>query len=100
MSDISLKSFADQNEIGDMTEKRFREVYGYKKTDELAFELKERLWKLFVPTKKSLFNFFPILKWLPRYNFKSSFVQDLITGLTIGTMQIPQGESFTSLLLA
>ena len=92
MSDLSLESVAQVDDAFDLTEKRFREIYGYKKVEPPAFVMKEKLWKLFVPTKKSVFKFFPVLKWLPKYDMKSSFLHDLITGLTIGTMQIPQGN--------
>ncbi|CAI4222350.1 unnamed protein product [Auanema sp. JU1783] len=38
----------------------------------------------------------PILKWLPRYSMKH-FTHDLIGGLTIGIMHVPQGIAYASL---
>lgn len=35
----------------------------------------------------------PILSWLPRYNFRTDFVGDVISGTTVAIMHIPQGES-------
>ena len=76
----------------DLSEKQFREVYGYKIPDKKARFTKKRIYEYLIPSKTKLLNFIPLLKWLPKYKFKSMFFQDLITGLTIGSMQIPQGE--------
>ncbi|KRX89064.1 Prestin [Trichinella pseudospiralis] len=32
---------------------------------------------------------FPLIDWLPKYNFKSNFLHDLLAGLTVGIMLIP-----------
>ncbi|KAL2929252.1 putative sulfate transporter 3.4 [Bienertia sinuspersici] len=40
--------------------------------------------------------FFPILQWLPNYGFKL-FRSDLIAGLTIASLAIPQGISYAKL---
>ena len=37
--------------------------------------------------------FFPILQWLPRYR-KNDFLKDLIAGLTVGIVIIPQGMAY------
>ncbi|VDO51460.1 unnamed protein product [Onchocerca flexuosa] len=37
-----------------------------------------------------LMNFVPILQWLPKYNWKTDTLHDVIGGLTIGVMHIPQ----------
>ncbi|TKR76838.1 hypothetical protein L596_017917 [Steinernema carpocapsae] len=39
----------------------------------------------------------PILQWLPRYNVKEDFSGDLIGGLTVGIMHVPQGMAYASL---
>ena len=41
--------------------------------------------------KKRLLKFIPILFWLPRYNFKTDLINDLIGGITVGIMHVPQG---------
>lgn len=44
--------------------------------------------------QKKLFQFVPILRWLPEYinhDFRKNFPHDLIAGLTVGIMHIPQG---------
>lgn len=38
----------------------------------------------------------PIISWLPRYNFRW-ILNDIIAGLTLGLMLIPQGLSYASL---
>jgi len=97
MSDPTLQEIIEVEDGSNLTEKRFREFYGYQRVKGSKFILKEKLRKFFVPTKRCLFNFFPILEWLPRYQ-KSCFFRDLIAGLTIGTMQIPQGENIAIFL--
>ena len=37
--------------------------------------------------------FFPILKWLPKYN-RTTFLSDLVAGFTVGVMLIPQGMAY------
>jgi len=39
---------------------------------------------------------FPILKWLPNYK-KSSLVGDIVAGITVGLMVIPQGMAYASI---
>ncbi|CAI5450628.1 unnamed protein product [Caenorhabditis angaria] len=39
----------------------------------------------------------PILEWLPNYSWKSHLHGDLIAGLTVGIMHVPQGMAYASL---
>ncbi|KHJ40098.1 sulfate permease [Trichuris suis] len=41
-----------------------------------------------------LYSFFPILHWLPRYDWKFNFVPDLLAGITVGVVSVPQGMAF------
>ncbi|XP_012556048.2 sodium-independent sulfate anion transporter isoform X3 [Hydra vulgaris] len=45
---------------------------------------------------KTLCSFFPIIVWLPKYNLKK-LKGDLIAGLTVGIMVIPQSIAFANL---
>lgn len=39
----------------------------------------------------------PILQWLPRYSLKENLHADVVTGLTVGIMVVPQGMAYASL---
>ncbi|KAG0225446.1 hypothetical protein BGW42_004437 [Actinomortierella wolfii] len=43
-----------------------------------------------------VYNRFPILKWLPRYN-PSWAIRDVIAGITVGLIVVPQGMSYSKL---
>ncbi|CAH1111882.1 unnamed protein product [Psylliodes chrysocephalus] len=36
----------------------------------------------------------PLLKWLPEYNWKNSFSRDIVSGITVAIMHIPQGMAY------
>uniref|UniRef100_H2YHT9 STAS domain-containing protein n=1 Tax=Ciona savignyi TaxID=51511 RepID=H2YHT9_CIOSA len=51
-----------------------------------------------VRTVKNFFlNLFPIFTWLSRYDVKGWLLADVISGVTVGVMQIPQGMSYALL---
>lgn len=39
----------------------------------------------------------PIVSWLPKYDFRSDLLSDLIAGITIVSLHIPQALAFSSL---
>ncbi len=39
----------------------------------------------------------PILKWLPKYNLRTHLPSDVISGLTVGIMNIPQSMAYSIL---
>ncbi|XP_058718158.1 prestin-like [Poecile atricapillus] len=47
--------------------------------------------------KSHLYNFLPILKWLPRYPVKEYLLGDIISGISTGIMQLPQGLAYALL---
>ncbi|XP_063282296.1 solute carrier family 26 member 6-like [Pelobates fuscus] len=47
--------------------------------------------------KSLLFKFIPILYWLPRYPFKEWLLGDIISGLSVGIIQLPQGLAYALL---
>lgn len=55
----------------------------------------QKLKKTFTCNQKNFLRkfefFFPIVFWLRTYGWKSDFKGDLVSGLTVGVMQISQG---------
>ncbi|KAJ8016882.1 hypothetical protein DPEC_G00011960 [Dallia pectoralis] len=47
--------------------------------------------------KSLLFRHLPILSWLPKYKVKESLLYDVISGVSAGTIQVPQGMAFALL---
>uniref|UniRef100_F6VIT0 SLC26A5/6-like anion exchanger n=1 Tax=Ciona intestinalis TaxID=7719 RepID=F6VIT0_CIOIN len=47
--------------------------------------------------KTFFLNLFPLLAWLPKYDVKGWLLADVISGVTVGVMQIPQGMSYALL---
>ncbi|CAJ0582207.1 unnamed protein product, partial [Mesorhabditis spiculigera] len=45
----------------------------------------------------SIYGLVPILYWLPRYKWKEWIHGDVIAGLTVGIMHVPQGMAYASL---
>lgn len=40
----------------------------------------------------TILDFIPILKWLPKYNIRQNLIHDIVGGLTVGIMNVPQGK--------
>jgi hypothetical protein len=68
------------------TERRVNFIIEETKNDEDSRSLSKKLLSRFL-------SFFPILYWLPRYRWKQNLLSDLISGLTVGIMTVPQGDS-------
>uniref|UniRef100_A0A914DNR1 STAS domain-containing protein n=1 Tax=Acrobeloides nanus TaxID=290746 RepID=A0A914DNR1_9BILA len=45
----------------------------------------------------TIFGFIPILNWLPNYSFKENLLSDIVGGLTVGIMHVPQGIAYAIL---
>lgn len=65
------------------------------------FPVGEKVKKLFrcsVPRLKGLlFRHLPVLSWLPKYKVKENLLCDVISGVSAGTIQVPQGMAFALL---
>uniref|UniRef100_H3B2U1 STAS domain-containing protein n=1 Tax=Latimeria chalumnae TaxID=7897 RepID=H3B2U1_LATCH len=53
------------------------------------------LWCSTARLKAFVFRFFPILTWLPKYNFKQNGIIDVLVGISSGTIQVPQGMAYS-----
>ncbi|OCT83375.1 hypothetical protein XELAEV_18025916mg [Xenopus laevis] len=47
--------------------------------------------------KQTLFQFIPILHWLPRYPVKEWLLGDIVSGVSVGILQLPQGLAYALL---
>lgn len=80
-----------------LSDQSLKSRYGYEPSAELP--IKDKVLKALTPKEKSAATFakkfltekIPIVRWLPKYKVKKWLLADLISGLTIGVMQIPQG---------
>lgn len=80
-----------------LSDQNLKSRYGYEPSNELP--MKNKVLKALTPKEKSVAKFvknfvtekIPITRWLPKYKVKKWLLADVISGLTIGVMQIPQG---------
>lgn len=76
----------------------FDEVYHHTeyKKKHLSENLKNKLKSKF-KIINILFSLFPILEWLPNYKWKTDFANDVMSGITVAVLHIPQGMAYSSL---
>ena len=77
-----------------LNEETYRKLFYYDEPKKLPFI--KKLKTTIKCDKQIIFNIFPILKWLPKYK-KTDLVSDIIAGLTVGVMHIPQGMAYALL---
>ncbi|XP_044142035.1 solute carrier family 26 member 10-like [Bufo gargarizans] len=84
------------------TEEQFHKVYGTAKDLERPpLTIKEKLARSCKCSTRSFHTLLkhriPIVGWLPRYKLRKWILGDLIAGLTVGIVHIPQGMAFALL---
>ena len=69
--------------------------------NEIFKNTKHYLIKHFKPNRSCMLNFlfdlFPIIKWIPKYDVRKDVFKDLIAGLTVGVIQV-SGSFFLFLI--
>ncbi|KAM5235972.1 prestin isoform 2-T2 [Ctenodactylus gundi] len=69
--------------------------------DKVRDSIGDKLKQAFTCTPKKIRNiiymFLPITKWLPAYKFKEYVLGDLVSGISTGVLQLPQGLAFAML---
>jgi len=81
------------------TQLEFNEKYNFKTEDRsknVSQRLCDLLYKQCSPSstcvKKSLLSVFPFIGIMRQYNLRQDLFSDIISGLTVGIMHIPQGQ--------
>uniref|UniRef100_A0A8C9EFD4 Solute carrier family 26 member 5 n=1 Tax=Phocoena sinus TaxID=42100 RepID=A0A8C9EFD4_PHOSS len=71
------------------------------KKDKISESIGDKLKQAFTCTPKKIRNiiymFLPITKWLPAYRFKEYVLGDIVSGISTGVLQLPQGLAFAML---
>lgn len=74
----------------------FDKLYQYSKPQKLA--LRKRIAKSGrCQPGKTIVSLFPILDWLPKYEWKKNIINDIVSGFTVAIMHIPQGMAYALL---
>ncbi|XP_063314785.1 sulfate anion transporter 1 [Pelobates fuscus] len=63
----------------------------------LKTSLKKKCTCTTTRAKKSFIGFFPVIQWLPKYNFKENTWGDIMSGLIIGIILVPQAIAYSLL---
>ncbi|XP_040116714.1 prestin isoform X2 [Oryx dammah] len=101
---------AEENEILGATQRYYveRPIFSHPvlqerlhKKDKVSDSIGDKLKQAFTCTPKKIRNiiymFLPITKWLPAYKFKEYVLGDLVSGISTGVLQLPQGLAFAML---
>lgn len=69
------------------------EISGYERQkDSPSGNMRDRLRNL--DFGNIIFDFCPVLKWLPRYKVNDDLMGDVVSGITVAVMHIPQGMAY------
>ena len=85
----------------EINEEELAKRYSYQpiKSQNVWYGAKKYFKKHYRPSLGCLANFaldrVPFCRWIAQYNVREDFVKDLIAGITIGIIQIPQGMAYS-----
>ena len=77
------------------SQRKFNEKY--LKNEKPIFDIKRKFKNISlrnVNIKKQLYARLPILRWLLKYKIRENFILDLVSGITVGIVQITQGMAY------
>ncbi|CAD5225089.1 unnamed protein product [Bursaphelenchus okinawaensis] len=86
-----------------LTQDQFDDIFQYQPASTTRLTCKKatkKLCKNFLSIQSFLnflISFFPILKWFPEYNWKENVMGDLMAGITVGIVHVPQGIAYAIL---
>lgn len=82
------------------TEDRFRQTYGTEDLSRGRQRLRDRLAQRCSCSQVDCLHLLkkrlPVCSWLPKYKLKKWLLGDIIAGLTVGIVHIPQGKKQTN----
>ncbi|KAJ8369912.1 hypothetical protein SKAU_G00099400 [Synaphobranchus kaupii] len=83
------------------TEDRFKQAYGTGDKADEGERLRDKLFRRCRCSQPAFLHLLkervPIFNWLPKYRFKKWIFGDMVAGLTVGILHIPQGMAFALL---
>ncbi|XP_065141685.1 solute carrier family 26 member 10 [Paramisgurnus dabryanus] len=83
------------------TEDRFKQAYGTEEQSRGRQRLRDRLAHICSCTQVNCAHLLkkrlPVCNWLPKYKLKKWILGDIVAGLTVGILHIPQGMAFALL---
>ena len=85
------------------TEPNFKRIYeqqdyrGFEPISEIKKEFHRHFSYGKDSVKKMVYNRIPCVKWLKDYRWREYLISDLLAGLIVGLMQIPQGMAYSLL---
>ncbi|XP_048359809.1 sulfate anion transporter 1 isoform X2 [Sphaerodactylus townsendi] len=68
-----------------------------RKMDKIKIQLRKSCTCSMRKMKKTAMDFFPVLRWLPKYNCKEYIWGDVMSGLVIGIILVPQAIAYSLL---
>ncbi|XP_064155201.1 solute carrier family 26 member 10 isoform X1 [Anguilla rostrata] len=83
------------------TEDRFKQSYGTRDKAGEGERLRDKLFRRCRCSQSAFLHLLkervPIFNWLPKYRFKKWILGDMVAGVTVGILHIPQGMAFALL---